>query len=168
MTWNYRVLKETEQLGRETHDVFKVISVYYEDGKIVSWADTSTSTLVWNTYDDLAGTMEYVLLAFQKPVLELREEGLVPLSEDPEPAAPQRVYIVEHRDFDFNYSQMHYASSWGKAVKWMDDQVPLHLDSRDDFHYAIYSQALDADDDTQQDLMLFGKDGEPFEDESDE
>lgn len=66
MEWNYRVIKTVV----DDEPVFKVVEVFYdEQGKIVGWTDCSDTILVWDNYEDLKGTAEYVLEAFKKPVL---------------------------------------------------------------------------------------------------
>ena len=62
MTWNYRVLREE----CADMDFFKIIEVYYGDG--LSWCDASIDG--WNSPDELKGTLEKMLEAFDKPVLE--------------------------------------------------------------------------------------------------
>lgn len=37
MTWNYRIVRTTHQVGDDEHEEYTIREVYYEDGKIVSW-----------------------------------------------------------------------------------------------------------------------------------
>lgn len=39
MTWNYRIVRDVHKVGDEEHESFSIREVYYEDGKITSWAD---------------------------------------------------------------------------------------------------------------------------------
>lgn len=66
MTWNYRVIKTY----LFTHYVYKVVEVYYDEfGTITGWADCTDTILMNEEYEDLKGTAEYVLKAFERPVL---------------------------------------------------------------------------------------------------
>jgi len=71
LNWNYRILKVTD----EVTTYYKIISVYYNNEGICRWVDYTNNILIAPTIDDLKGTTEYVLLAFQKPILVLREDG---------------------------------------------------------------------------------------------
>lgn len=70
MSWNYRVIKDNNN--------YRVVEVFYdENGNIEGWSDCTDTILSWANYDDLKGTAEMVLYAFDKPVLVVEGEKLV-------------------------------------------------------------------------------------------
>ena len=70
MTWNYRVIKDGSN--------YRVVEVFYdENGEIEGWVDSTDIILSWDNYDDLKGTAERVLYAFDQPVLVVEGEKLV-------------------------------------------------------------------------------------------
>jgi len=75
MHWNYRVIKDGIN--------YRVVEVFYDkDGKIKGWADSTDIILSWDNYDDLKGTAEKVLYAFDQPVLVVEGEKLVELENE--------------------------------------------------------------------------------------
>lgn len=80
MSWNYRVIKEEVKYGKSknTYDIFRIIEVYYDkNGEIHGYSDSSDGILIWNEYEDLKGTVEYVGQAFSRPVLTLKNGELI-------------------------------------------------------------------------------------------
>jgi hypothetical protein len=65
-TWNYRILFD----GTD----FWVGEVYYESDTPVGYTGPSTSTLAWDNLKDLAGTIDYVVQAKDRPVLRVDAE----------------------------------------------------------------------------------------------
>jgi hypothetical protein len=79
MSWNYRVVKEKKFINKKVGylDNYRVVEVFYNDkNEINGWADSSATILSWDNYDDLKGTSEYVLKAFEKPVLTVKGDEL--------------------------------------------------------------------------------------------
>lgn len=73
--WNYRVIKDGNN--------YRVVEVFYDDnGEIEGWVDSTDMILSWDNYDDLKGTAEKVLYAFDKPVLIIKGEKLVPCKNE--------------------------------------------------------------------------------------
>lgn len=70
MSWNHRVVKK--------NGVFHITEVFYKkSGKICGWVDPADINVMhgWEDLEDLKGTAELVLKAFEKPVLEWRPGG---------------------------------------------------------------------------------------------
>jgi hypothetical protein len=71
MPWNYRVCK-TKNDGPLPDDdpfLYHIREVYYDkDGQIQGYAAASVDN--WTSLEDLRGTVESMLRAFDKPVLE--------------------------------------------------------------------------------------------------
>lgn len=65
MNWNYRVAKK--QFDGE--DCYGIIEVYYEEGEVMGWTDF-VDLLGWDNPEDLKGTLELMLKAFDKPIFE--------------------------------------------------------------------------------------------------
>lgn len=75
MSWNYRVVKKDQYYG--------ICEVYYDnDGKIEGWTDFIEP--VGDAPDELREDMEYMMKAFQLPVLyEKPLHGIYILVEQP-------------------------------------------------------------------------------------
>lgn len=63
-TWNYRILKETQQ----DEEFFTIRDVYYKDDKAYGYGDIPAYP-IGDTQDELKQSVEKMLLAFEKPVL---------------------------------------------------------------------------------------------------
>lgn len=77
--WNYRVLKEEVDYKNEKLNRFRIVEVFYdEDEKITGWVDCADTILDWtgeeDSYANLKGNAEYVLHAFNKPILVKGED----------------------------------------------------------------------------------------------
>jgi len=60
-----------KQKNRNNEDMFKIIEVYYDqDGNIESWCDCADSILIWDTLDNLKGTIPMLMKAIEKPLLK--------------------------------------------------------------------------------------------------
>lgn len=85
MTWNYRVLRKSDEPG-ET--VYRIHEVYYaDDGSIDGWTVEPVQPL-GESPSELREDIRYFLSAFRKPVLEEAEEDgkpvLRPLEDEQE------------------------------------------------------------------------------------
>jgi len=66
--WNCRILMRRDEHGEPN---FSVNEVFYDkDGKPVGWA-CSPCSLSWETEEDLRGYAKMIMLAFDKPVLNV-------------------------------------------------------------------------------------------------
>lgn len=82
MSWNYRIgvkrfsYKETfpdnpKMWDNGDHNLFSIIEVFYdEDGNPEGYGE-SDPTKNWENIEDLVGTMDLILLAKNKPILDL-------------------------------------------------------------------------------------------------
>jgi len=77
MSWNYRIVTKLEPSplkGKPPSRLFSIAEVYYADDKSTnadSYADGKNILSNWETIDELKWTAEKVLLAFEKPILDL-------------------------------------------------------------------------------------------------
>lgn len=80
MSWNYRVIKEKKLVNKEVgyYDFYRIAEVYYDkENKVKGWSDNSTNLLSQENYEDLKGTSELMIKAFEKPVLIVRGNDLI-------------------------------------------------------------------------------------------
>ncbi len=76
--WNYRVLKLKDGLNRPLYEVYEVY--YDDDDQPRAWAE-SHNVLVGDTLDELKETYEYMVTAFQQPILKVVDDKLVEVDE---------------------------------------------------------------------------------------
>ena len=65
--WNYRVLQSFDQTE------YFIAEVYFDDEGKTGWVDNREGQLKWDDYDDLKGTVELLLKAFDRPVMRVVE-----------------------------------------------------------------------------------------------
>jgi hypothetical protein len=78
-TWNYRIGTRIFDYEKEVGDhfasfknqrLFSIVSVYYEDDKVVSYGETNQLSDN-ESLKDLKNTFKYIKAAFKKPILDL-------------------------------------------------------------------------------------------------
>lgn len=71
--WNYRVIK----IQNENEKYFTVAEVYYdEENSPIGWVECKKSAFIWEEYESLKGTMEFIKEAFDKPILIVEGDKL--------------------------------------------------------------------------------------------
>lgn len=71
MSWNYRIFKRIHRNKylHEPETLYEIRETYYDkDGNINGWAETPD--VIGDSVDELKGTLEKMLLACDKPVVE--------------------------------------------------------------------------------------------------
>lgn len=71
MSWNYRIFKRIHRNKylHEQETLYEIRETYYDkDGNINGWAETPD--VIGDSVDELKGTLEKMLLACDKPVVE--------------------------------------------------------------------------------------------------
>ncbi len=77
--WNYRLLKLKDGLNRPLDEVYEV---YYDDNdQPRAWAE-SHNLLAAETREELKETYEYMVTAFEQPILKIVENKLVEADEE--------------------------------------------------------------------------------------
>ncbi len=73
MSWNYRVTRTTDPNGE---GVFSIREVYYApDGRVTAWSENAVCPQ-GETFGELTKDVENYGRAFQKPVIDIRADGL--------------------------------------------------------------------------------------------
>lgn len=75
MSWNYRILKvrhrgKTSSNIKYDETIYKMIEVYYKNGKIVAWGAASFQS---NSKAGLKWTLEKYKEAIEKPILQMKD-----------------------------------------------------------------------------------------------
>ena len=68
MQWNYRIVSEEAPEG----EFLQVYEIYYDDGKIIGMLE-NPSKPYGDNIDELQADMNYMMEAFRKPVLKLKD-----------------------------------------------------------------------------------------------
>lgn len=67
MSWNYRIIKRIPEQGEPYYGIFEV---YYDKYRNIKAWTTEPVTPVWEDIEDLKGSLELMLRAFEKDVLD--------------------------------------------------------------------------------------------------
>tara|TARA_B100000282_G_scaffold295709_1_gene275583 strand:- start:548 stop:826 length:279 start_codon:yes stop_codon:yes gene_type:complete len=68
MQWNYRIVSEEAPEG----EFLQVYEIYYDDGKIIGMLE-NPSKPYGDNIDELQADMNYMMDAFRRPVLKLKD-----------------------------------------------------------------------------------------------
>lgn len=81
MSWNYRVIRHRQASIAASGDAYTIHEVFYDKrGKIDGWSDAMHP--LGETISELRSDMRYMSKALKLPVLEIKNNKLVPIRKE--------------------------------------------------------------------------------------
>lgn len=86
MSWNHRVLRYKEKLSLTSEEegfLYRIEEVYYDgEGNPTSWTESKRFLADLEDMDSLRWEYDALRKAFEKPILEIQGNKLVPVPEE--------------------------------------------------------------------------------------